>query len=141
MINEFEGRVENVEVLKKCSEPMRKQCAISVNNVMIVKDTFTYQGDVSKFVDVEQGDDVAFTHFHWIEYWCRLRVQALFKSRQNPQPITLFGKKYSRTDKVKFFKGCLPQILLSLFLNTLSHLYIFKINLPTQGFSWEDIAQ
>ena len=64
MISEFERRVENVEFLKKCSEPMRKQCTISVNNAMIVKDTFTYQGDVSKFVDVEQGDDVAFTHFH-----------------------------------------------------------------------------
>ena len=25
-------------------------------------------------------------------------------------------------DQVKFFKGCLPQILLGLFLNTLSHL-------------------
>ena len=30
--------------------------------------------------------------------------------------------KYSRMDQVKFFKGCLPQILLGPFLNTLSHL-------------------
>ena len=27
--------------------------------------------------------------------------------------------KYSRKDQVKFFKGCLPQILLGPFLNTL----------------------
>ena len=31
---------------------------------------------------------------------------------------------YSRMDQVKFFKGCLPQILLGLFLNTLSHVLI-----------------
>ena len=28
------------------------------------------------------------------------------------------GTKYSRMNQVKFFKGCLPQILLDLFLNT-----------------------
>ena len=30
--------------------------------------------------------------------------------------------KYSRIDQVKFFKGCLPQILLGPFLKTLSQL-------------------
>ena len=30
--------------------------------------------------------------------------------------------KYSRMDQVKFFKGCLPQILLCPILNTLSHM-------------------
>ena len=30
--------------------------------------------------------------------------------------------KPSRMDQVKFFKGCLPQILLGPFLNTLSHM-------------------
>ena len=30
----------------------------------------------------------------------------------------LNGTKYSRIDEVKFFKGCLPQILLGPFLNT-----------------------
>ena len=33
-----------------------------------------------------------------------------------------FGTKYSRMDQVKFFKGCLPQILLGPFLNALTHL-------------------
>ena len=31
--------------------------------------------------------------------------------------------KYSRLDQVNFFKGCLPQILLSPFLNTLSQMF------------------
>ena len=31
--------------------------------------------------------------------------------------------KYSRTDQVKFFKDCLPQILLDPFLNTLSQMW------------------
>ena len=34
----------------------------------------------------------------------------------------VFGTKYSRMDQVKFFKGCLSQISLSPFLNTLPHL-------------------
>ena len=33
-----------------------------------------------------------------------------------------FGSKYSRIDQVKFFKGCLLQILVGPFLNTLTHL-------------------
>ena len=33
-----------------------------------------------------------------------------------------YGAKYSRMDQVKSFKGCLPQILLGPFLNTLSHM-------------------
>ena len=36
----------------------------------------------------------------------------------------IFGTKYSRMDQVKFSKGCLPQILLEPFLNTLSHLFL-----------------
>ena len=32
----------------------------------------------------------------------------------------VFGKKYSRMDQVKVFKGCLSKILLGPFLNTLS---------------------
>ena len=39
----------------------------------------------------------------------------------------VFGAKCSRTDKENVFKGCLPQILLGPFLNTLSHL-IFQSN-------------
>ena len=48
-----------------------------------------------------------------------------------------FGEKYSRMDQVKFaedsrpyhvkfFKGCLPQILLGPFLNTLPRLILIK---------------
>ena len=33
-----------------------------------------------------------------------------------------YETKYSRMDQVKFFKGCLLQILLGPFLNTLSHI-------------------
>ena len=33
-----------------------------------------------------------------------------------------YGTKYSRMDQLKFFKGCVPQISLSPFLNTLSHM-------------------
>ena len=49
---------------------------------------------------------------------------ANFKNNQlvsNKHP--LFGTKYSRMDQVKFFKSCLPQILLGSFLNTLSYLF------------------
>ena len=35
---------------------------------------------------------------------------------------SLFWTKYSRMDQLKFFKDCLPQILLGQFLNALSHL-------------------
>ena len=42
--------------------------------------------------------------------------------------------KYSRMDQVQFFKGCLPQILHSPFLNALSHLsegkYLLNLFLP-----------
>ena len=33
-----------------------------------------------------------------------------------------YGTKYSRMDQVKFFKCCLPLILLGPFLNNLSHI-------------------
>ena len=50
----------------------------------------------------------------------------LFKVRNKANRVFIvyfeqvFETKYSRI--VKFFKGCLPQILLSLLMNTLSHL-------------------
>ena len=43
----------------------------------------------------------------------------------------LHGTKYSRMDQVKFFKGCLPQVLLGPFLNTLSHIFDSVINTPS----------
>ena len=42
--------------------------------------------------------------------------------RKNSLSPGLFETKYSRMDQVKFFKGCLPQILLVPFLNTLPYL-------------------
>ena len=42
--------------------------------------------------------------------------------RYNP----IYGTKYSRMDGGKCFKGCLPQILLGLFLNTLFHYKKFE---------------
>ena len=33
-----------------------------------------------------------------------------------------YGTKYSRMDQVNFFKGCLSQILLGPFMNTLFHI-------------------
>ena len=38
----------------------------------------------------------------------------------------LYGSKYSRMDQVKFFKDCLPHILLGPFLNTFTHIKILK---------------
>ena len=40
--------------------------------------------------------------------------------------LKTYGAKFSRMKQVKFFKGCLPQILLDLFLNTLSHILMTK---------------
>ena len=40
----------------------------------------------------------------------------------------VYGPRYSRTEQVKFFKGCLPQILLGLFLNALTHITIKSLN-------------
>ena len=46
-------------------------------------------------------------------------------SRLRIFPQTTFGSRYSRMDQVKFFKGCLPQILLGPFLNTLTHFQFY----------------
>ena len=42
---------------------------------------------------------------------------------KNMNKSVAFGRKYSRMDQVKCFKGCLPQISLSPFLNIFSHLH------------------
>ena len=44
-------------------------------------------------------------------------VRVIFRKR-----IRRNGPKYSRMDQVKFFKGCRSQILLGLFLHTLSQI-------------------
>ena len=48
----------------------------------------------------------------------------ILNSEQNSEVIfkEVYGAKSSRMDQVKFFKGCLPQISLGPFLNTLSHM-------------------
>ena len=41
--------------------------------------------------------------------------------------VVVYGTKYSGMDQVKCFKGCLSQILLGPFLNTLSYMtYIYS---------------
>ena len=35
----------------------------------------------------------------------------------------IYGSSYSRIDQARFFKGCLPQMLLGPFLNTLTHMF------------------
>ena len=53
-------------------------------------------------------------------------LERITYKNENPyfQDLVTFETKYSRMDQVKFFKGCLPQILLGPFLNTLSHLFL-----------------
>ena len=46
--------------------------------------------------------------------------------------ILINGSRYSRMDQVKFFKGCLPQILLGPFLNTSTQIKIV-LNNDTNG--------
>ena len=48
-----------------------------------------------------------------------------------------YGIKYSRMDQVKFFKGCLLQILLGPFLNTLPHMN-FTHSSKTVRFIWNN---
>ena len=38
-----------------------------------------------------------------------------------------YGTKYSRMDHVKFFTGCLSQVLLGPFLNTWTHIAIIQM--------------
>ena len=51
-------------------------------------------------------------------------VKKLLKEMRNHDAVIPFGTKYSRMEQVKFFKDCLPHILLGPFLNTLSHLIV-----------------
>ena len=50
----------------------------------------------------------------------------VFKNAQNLKNFSL-----GRPHHFKFFKGCFPQILLGLFLNTLTHLFFSKRRLPS----------
>ena len=50
------------------------------------------------------------------------KVRVLVVTKIYQMALILFGSRYSRMDQVQFFKGCLPQILLGPFLNTLTHL-------------------
>ena len=47
----------------------------------------------------------------------------MFRVKQITKLGTSFGAKYSRMERVTFFKDCLPEILLGPFLNTLPHLF------------------
>ena len=48
------------------------------------------------------------------------------------------GSRYSRMDQVKFFKGCHPQILLGLFLNTLTQMIRYNLFSSTWN-NWSPI--
>ena len=84
------------------------------------------------------------THFSWTHKCCSIVENVRVSTSLNVYPPTIYGAKYSRMDQVKFvedslykvwrvwsalgrlypvkiFEGCLPQILLGPFLNTLSH--------------------
>ena len=43
--------------------------------------------------------------------------QTCYYGRERDLEAESFGTKYPRMDQVKFFRGCLPQILLGSFLN------------------------
>ena len=58
-----------------------------------------------------------------IVIWFSNRIDSIFYVIRL---IILHGAKYSRMDQVELFKGCLPQILLGLFLNTLPHISAAK---------------
>ena len=45
--------------------------------------------------------------------------------KNNTKYSFLHGSRHSRIDQVKLFKGCLPQILLDPFLNTLSRMFLY----------------
>ena len=57
----------------------------------------------------------------WIVEPCVYFLSIYFIIRFDWQSV--FRANYSKMDQVKFFKGCLPQILFGPFLNTLSHLF------------------
>ena len=69
----------------------------------------------------------------WVKYLSRWSKQweggtAVFEKLQHYLALAWFGTKYSRMDQVKFFKGCLPQILLCQFLNTWTYLCFHLIH-------------
>ena len=55
-----------------------------------------------------------------------LQCDSLGKKHSGKRYNPIYGTKYSRMDGGKFFKGCLPQILLGLFLNTLFYYKKFE---------------
>ena len=52
--------------------------------------------------------------------------------------VLYYGAKYSRMDQVKFFKGCFPQILIGLFLNTLSYILNRRSNFYSRILTWRN---
>ena len=64
-----------------------------------------------KRVDKLSSNSFSILLIIWGNYWTIIRV---------------YETKYSRMEEVKFFKGCLPQILLGLFLNNVSRILLFR---------------
>ena len=63
----------------------------------------------------------------WIQFSSSGKEKEKFLKNENKCKILVtetatYGTKYSRMDEVKFFKGCLSQILRGPFLNTLPHI-------------------
>ena len=59
----------------------------------------------------------------------KLRIQALFTQWYTVDGTVRIKKPWlGRLYHFKFFKGCLPQILLGPFLNTLTHLFFYALH-------------
>ena len=58
----------------------------------------------------------------WIVFYLVKILDSFVKKLRHAIIPRISRTKYSRIDQVKFFKGCLPQILLGSLLNTLSQI-------------------
>ena len=54
-------------------------------------------------------------------------IKNVITSKKDSVDGRITATKYSRTDQVKFFTGCLSQILLGPFLNTWTHIAIIQM--------------
>ena len=69
-----------------------------------------------------------------LKRWC-MKLEIWYKITKTY--VTL----YSKMDQIKFFKGCLPHILLGQFLNALSHMQFQRIYLKVPDFAQINLFQ